>query len=264
MTEELTGLFKASENQESAGNRRSLSGTTQLTNMSTNIANAILKTVDASFEVYKDKVAASKNDNDVMDALINEAFDITTADVEFIRQLDEKTQDSMLKSQQSKRSRAKSKVMTLDNYKAMMVGAIAENLIRYATGKAKSAGGAHHASGSLEYSEEQINEFVHDEDKLRKEIRNVQSKKSIMKSKEGFDEDSERWQELLAAEKLLKEIRDEHATRTVVIDETKDALSVLLTDVDINNLKSADAKKLLERAAALISCTSEEAEEIAG
>lgn len=250
----LNNLFNASENHESTANARSLAGTAQLTNLSTAIANDILKTMNDSFDEYKDLVAKSKTDHDVMDQLIAKAYDLTTVDVEFLKALDETVLDLMLKSQQSKRSRSKGKVMTMDNYRSMMTGAIAENLIRLVTGKAKTYGGTRHDAGTVEYTAEELEKLQNDQEKLRKEIRNVQSKKSIMKSKEGFSEEDERWLALLKAEEQLKGLRNDTKTvvETVVVDETKNALSEMLTGVDVNNLKSADAKKLLEQAMALI------------
>ena len=152
----------------------------------------------------------------------------------------------MLKSQQSKRSRAKSKAMTMDNYKSMMAGAIAENLIRQATGKVKSAGGARRMSGSVDFTAEQLEELRADQEKLKKELRNVQSKKSIMKSKADFSEDDDRWQALLVAEEQLKSIRVSTGhTQVVKVDETKEKLAEVLADVDPSSLKAGDSKALL-------------------
>ena len=250
MSKELLNLFSEQENQKTATNARSLAGTAQLTSLASTIANDILKTANDNFEEYKELIAKSKSDHSAMDELIAKAYDLTTADVEFLKELDEATLDGMLKSQQSKRSRAKSKVMTMDNYRTMMIGAIAENLIRLVTGKKKSAGGNRRSAGKVEYSAEELAALQADQEKLRKEIRNVQSKKSIMKSKEGFSEEDERWLALLAAEEQLKALRKD--TRTVVVDETKEKLAAMLDGVEINNLKAADAKDLLAQAMALI------------
>lgn len=250
MSKELLNLFSAQENKETANNARSLAGTAQLTSLASTIANEILKTINDNFEEYQELIAKSKSDHDAMDELIAKAFNLADADVEFLKQLDEVTLDGMLKSQQSKRSRAKSKVMTMDNYRSMMIGAIAENLIRLVTGKKKSAGGNRRSADKVYYSAEELAALQADQEKLRKEIRNVQSKKSIMKSKEGFSEEDKRWQALLVAEEQLKALRAN--TRTVVVDETKEKLTAMLNGVDVNNLKAADAKDLLAQALALI------------
>lgn len=250
MSENLTNLFSEANGLESTTNSRSLAGTVQLTNMSNSIAQDILRTVEDNFETYRDLVARSKVAHDAMDQLIFTTYDFSGLNTEFLSQLDETTLELMLKSQQSKRSRSKSKAMTMDNYRSMMVGAIAENLIRLVTGKTKVASGSRHASGLVSFSEEDLQALQADQEKLRKEIRNVQSKKSILKSKEGFSEEDERWQALLVAEGQLKAIRTE--VKTVAVDETKNKLSDMLADVDVNNLNGADAKKLLEQAMALI------------
>lgn len=253
MSEQLNNLFSANENQESSASARSLAGTAQLTSVSSTIANDILKVMNDNFEDYKELVAKSKTDHSAMDQLIAKAYDLSVVDIEFLKQLDETTLDSMLKSQQSKRSRSKSKVMTMDNYRSMMIGAIAENLIRLVTGKPKSAAGNRHAAGNVEYTAEELETLQNDQEKLRKEIRNVQSKKSIMKSKEGFSESDDRWQALLRAEEQLKALRSD--TKTVVVDETKEKLSEVLAGIDpsaLKTMKNADAIALLKKAMALI------------
>lgn len=244
----INEMFSAAENNEATSNARSLAGTAQLTAVANELVASTIKALNDSFEEYKDAFAASKTDHSAMDALIAQFINFDDVDVEFIKELDESTVDGMLKSQQSKRSRAKSKAMTMDNYKSMMAGAIAENLIRKATGKAKSAGGARRMSGSVDFTAEQLEALQADQEQLKKEIRNVQSKKSIMKSKADFSEDDERWQALLVAEEQLKGIRvTTGGTKVVKVDETKDKLAEMLSDLDPSSLKAADSKEMLAR-----------------
>lgn len=249
----LNEMFNVTESNEKTTNARTLAGTAQLTTVANELVAECIKKLNDNLEEYREDFEASKHDHNAMDALLAKLIDYDTVDVEFIKELDEATVDGMLKSQQSKRSRAKSKVMTLDNYKNMMAGAIAENLIRKATGKVKSAGGARRMSGSIEFTAEQLEELKNDQDRLRKEIRNIQSKKSIMKSKADFSEDNERWQALLVAEEQLKAIRVSTCrTQVVKVDETKEALAEKLADVDIEHLKAADSKELLAKIKAMI------------
>lgn len=249
MSENLTGLFSETNKDTATSGVRSLAGTAELTTLASTIASEIIKKVDSEFEDYKEMVAASKDTHDAMDQLITAAYDLSVVDVEFLKELDEAVIEGMLKSQQSKRSRTKGKVMTIDNYKTLMTAGIAENLIRLATGKVKQQGVVRR--GSVDFTPEELEELAKDPDRVRKEIRNVQSKKSIMKSKEGFSEEDEKWQQLLVVEAQLKELRGD-STRTIVVDETKNALSELLNGVDITTLKAADAKALIEQAAALV------------
>lgn len=246
----LSNLFNE-DSQETSTNARNLTGTAQLTAIATTVTSTILKTIDEDFETYKELVAKSKTDHGAMDELVTTAFDLTTVDVQFLLNISDATIDGMLKSQQSKRSRSKGKVMTMDNYSTMMTGAVAENLIRITTGKTKAAAGSRRVSGIVDYTAEELAAYEADQDKLRKEIRNVQSKKSIMKSKAGFSEEDERWLSLLIAEEQLKKLRVETA-KVVLVDETKDALAEMLGDVDVTSLKAADAKDLLAQALALI------------
>ena len=249
----INEMFNATENNETTTNSRNLAGTAQLTTVANELVAQCIKTLNDDLDTYRDEFMESQKDHNAMDKLLAKLIDFDTVDVEFIKELEETTVDGMLKSQQSKRSRAKSKAMTMDNYKSMMAGAVAENLIRKATGKVKSAGGARRMSGSVDFTAEQLEELKEDQDRLKKEIRNVQSKKSIMKSKADFSEEDPRWQALLVAEEQLKAIRiSTGRTQVVKVDETKDALTETLADVDIEHLKAADSKELLAKIKAMI------------
>lgn len=252
----------ATINENNTGNSRELNGTAQLTSIAGNLATEILQTMNSNIEEFAADIKASQSDNNAMDALIERVHPLEDVDVEFLKELNDETIDGMLKSQQSKRSRCKSKAMTMDNYRALMTGAIAENLIRLATGKKKHAGGPRRLAGSVDYTIEQLQALGEDQDALRKEIRNVQSKKSIMKSKADFDESDERYQALLRAEQQLKDMRISGAS-IVEVDTTKNALSDLLAGADIHNMKAADAKALLEQIQALAHVSGEEAEDTA-
>lgn len=242
----INEMFNTVNNETTTANSRSLAGTAQLTSLANALVAECIKKLNDNLDEYRDEFMESQKDHNAMDALLAKLLDYDTVDVEFIKELDEATVDGMLKSQQSKRSRAKSKAMTMDNYKSMMAGAVAENLIRKATGKVKSAGGARRMSGSVDFTAEQLEELKEDQERLKKEIRNVQSKKSIMKSKADFSEENPRWQALLVAEEQLKSIRvSTGRTQVVKVDETKDALAEKLADVDIEHLKAADSKELL-------------------
>ena len=248
MSVKVNEMFVANENETTTSNNRSLAGTAQLTNIANSVAAELIQKIDADFEAYAERFEASKTDHNAMDALITEEHDLGSIDVEFIKALDEEVQNSMLKSQQSKRSRNKNKVMTLENYKNMMAGAVSELLLRLAMGKPKTSAGYRRKSGSIEYTAEELAQFENDQESLKKEIRNVQSKKSIMKSKAAFDETAERWVQLLAAEESLKSLRvGGTRVKTVVVDTTKEKLLEELGDKEVDSLKSADMKALLKK-----------------
>ena len=250
--------------QEATTGSRGLAGTAQLTALSSEIAQAIITIVNDNYEEYKELMPASRTDNNAMDKLIAKAYDLSTPDISFLQELSEEVTTGMLKSQQSKRSRSKSKVMTMDNYRTMMTAAVAESLIRLATGKDKASSGNRRLSGSVEYTEEQLLEYQTNQELLKKELRNVQSKKSIMKSKADFDETDDRWKALLIAEMQLKERRvTTGAVHVVQVDKTKDALSTMLEGIDVNHLKASDSKDLLEQIKHMIAGEqSEEAEDV--
>lgn len=249
----INEMFNATENNETTSNARNLAGTAQLTSVANELVAKCISELNDNLDTYRDEFAASQKDHSAMDALLAKLIDFDTIDVEFIKELDETVVDGMLKSQQSKRSRAKGKVMTMDNYKSMMSGAIAENLIRKATGKVKSAGGARRMSGSVDFTAEQLEALQADQEQLKKELRNVQSKKSIMKSKADFSEEDERWQALLVAEEQLKSIRvSTGRTQVVKVDETKEKLAEMLSEVDTDHMRTSDVKDMLAQVKALL------------
>lgn len=233
-------------NQEVTNRGNQLDNTANLTRLSTDIARKILKTVEADAEKYQQVILDSQKSHDVMDQLINDTYDLTTVDIEFLKTESEEVLDRMIKSQQSKRSRAKSKEMTFENYLTMLTGAVAENLLRIVANKPKSAGGGGARRGTVRYSEEELETFKNDPEALRRALRNVQSKKSIYKSKADFDETSERWQELLEVEEQLKAIRDGLNVEAEKAIEKTNQLEEMLATVDLKELKAAEAKEMLE------------------
>lgn len=243
----MTTLFENSA--ETTTNARSIAGTAQLTAIATEIANKVLATVQADADYFKAQVEASKDDHDAMDALIEDLGQLKFVDITFLKETQEELLDGMLKSQQSKRSRTKGKAKTLENYRTLMTAAIAEALIRLAADKPKQA--SSRVAGKVSYTAAELEELTLDQDKLRKALRNVQSKKSIMKSKEGFDEADARWLELLAAESTLKGLRQD--TITIRVDETKVAVAELLSaSAPIDELKLKEAKELLHKISMLV------------
>lgn len=244
----LKELFANNNNtsQEVTNRGNQLSSTAELTRISADIAREIMKRAEADAEKYQQQILDSQKSHDVMDRLVNELYDLSTVDIEFLKTESEDVLDRMIKSQQSKRSRAKSKEMTLENYLTMLTGAVAENLLRIAANKPKSAGGGGARRRTVTYSEEELEAFKNDPEALRKALRNVQSKKSIYKSKADFDPESERWQELLKAEEQLKAIRDGLNVEAEKAIEKTNQLEEMLATVDPKDLKAADAKELLE------------------
>lgn len=252
----MNNLFAESNNTVTT-NGRGLAGTAQLTEIASHLTNDVIAQLNENIDEHMELFKASQREHSAMDTLIEEMVDFDTVDYDFIYQLDDKTVDGMLKSQQSKRSRCKSKAMTMDNYKSMMTAAIAEKIIRLATGKTKNAVGVRRGTGTVTFSDEELEALRVDQEQLKKELRNVQSKKSIMKSKADFSEDDERWQALLVAEEQLKSIRvSTRGARVVEVDTTKEKLEEVFEGIDIENIgsmKAADSKALLAKLAELIS-----------
>ncbi len=252
----INELFGA-KNEMSTANARSLPGTAELTSVAHATAIRIMKAMEEDIEAFKPRIQKSATDSKELDAIIDELADYKIDEESILYNLSDEQVESMLKSQQSKRSRSKSKSMTVDNYVTLLTAAIAEDILRTIYNKPKSAGGFHRTAGSVDYTIEQLEALGNDQEALKREIRNIQSKKSIMKSKADFDESDPRWQALLKAEQQLKDMRIGGRSGVVEVDKTKNALDELLAGKDISKMKSAEAHELLERIAALTANNSE-------
>lgn len=239
----INELFNTESNAST--NPHILNGTAELTHIANSEATRIIREMEANIDVYRERIAQSSKDMRIMDEIIRE-FKPWDAIEEgsMLRSLSEETVESMLRSQQSKRSRTKGKAMTLDNYRTLLSAAIAEETLREIYNKPKSAHVGVRSSGPVDFTPAQLERLAEDQEALRKEIRNIQSKKSIMKRKPDFDESDERWLALLKAETMLKDLR---VREVVEVDHTKNQLTELLGDIDIESLKAHDSKELLAR-----------------
>lgn len=251
MTKNNQALFAGNEETKGFNGANQLNKTAQLTATATAVAHGIVRTVIDNQEEYSDRVEASQSSHDEMDRLVTDLGELQTVDIEFLKSEDADILEKMLKSQQSKRSRSKSKQMTQENYTNMLTAAVAENIIRTVIGKPKGASGNTANGGDPRYTDEQLQAFAEDGDKLTKAIRNVQSKKSIAKSKADFSEDTEKWQQLLEAEQQLKGLRSEltglaSKESQAAIEANKRAIDEL-ENTDLANLSAKDAKALLEK-----------------
>lgn len=242
----VENLF-AKVTEATTNSTRSLAGTAQLTSLSDGVAKIIYEAAKSDPDAITE-LGQSMVDIAAADRLINKFGELATHDYTFLFTIDEDQLEAMLKSQQSKRSRCKSKTMTVENYLNMMSAAVAEQYIRLATGKDKSSAGRGPHGTSVIFTEERLAVLAADQETLRKEIRNVQSKKSIMKSKADFSEEDERWQNLLVAEVQLKGIRVGTASvsHTEYVDATRETLKEMLAEVDIQAIKLNQAKELLD------------------
>lgn len=233
----LNNLFTAEE-KETKG-KRALSGTAEMTANAEVVVNNILEALSNDYDSHAETFEQSKVDAYAMDMLISE-FTNNFEDVEvgFLDKYDEDELKAMLKSQQSKRSRAKSKDMTMDNYKAMMNAAVCELMIRTFTGKAKTRVAGR---GSNMYTLEFLNSMAEDQHELRRELRNVQSKMCIFRKKhpEDYSEHDE-YKELEKVENTLKDMRTPIESNRVKMSDVTAAL-----DVDVNELELEDAKQLI-------------------
>jgi|WetSurMetagenome_2_1015567.scaffolds.fasta_scaffold15213_2 hypothetical protein len=266
MTEAMNELFQTKEqaNAMRTAGVRALAGTDQLVDFTLTVANKMLQVAGTQTEDYKDRILASQSDNVALDALIADMTDEQEicGEIEVLKLYSPEVLLGMLKSQQSKRSRARHSVMTQDNYKSLVSAAIAEKVLRGALGKnltAHSAGGTRTGVGRSTgiFTEDELVVLKEDQMRLRAEIRNVQSKKSVAKKTEGYEE-TDHWKLLLEIEAQLMGIRDsgfkpaEHSPKSIVqVDRTKEELAALLAGKDISKMKAADKVELLKAIEAL-------------
>lgn len=233
----LNNLFTA-ETKETKG-KRALSGTAEMTANADVVVNNVLEALSNSYDDHAELFEQSKVDANAMDMLISEfTNNFDDVDVDFLDKYDDDELKAMLKSQQSKRSRSKSKDMTMDNYKAMMNAAVCELMIRTATGKAKTRVAGR---GSNMYTLEYLNSLADDQYELRRELRNVQSKMCIFRKKnpEDYSEHDE-YKELEKVEATLKDMRVPIESHRVKMSDVTAAL-----DVDVNALNLEDAQQLI-------------------
>ena len=233
----MTNNIFATATATATATSRQLDGTAKLTSFANNQAASIIREY-ANDESLAENLVSAMTDTNALESLVDTVDEVVTEETAWLKELDNEQLDKMLKSQQSKRSRCKSKEMTQDNFTAMLSAAIAERGIRIAMGKPKGATSTQRRG--KRYTDEDVQMLANDQEALRKAIRNIQSKKSIMKSKAGFDETSEEYQALLEDEQKLKAVRIGEGH----VDATKQALKSLFGDVVLNDMKAADYKAL--------------------
>lgn len=266
-TTKLNSLFNETTTDVATKEKnRTLAGTQQLTQLASRLAQQVMANAEADLEIYGQSIIESKTSTRALDSLvstwINHEGVVTDEDIEFLRASDDATVTSMQKSQQSKRSRMKKVLETTDtveNYMSLLTAACAEHVIRKAFNKTKSIGTSRLGGNAVTYTEEELQELMLDQERVRREIRNVQSKISIYKRKNA-DQDQElwvadpHWQALQTAYAQLKEIRtnlDGHQ-RLSAVKVSKQLEHILNELPEIDKLKLNEAKQALKSIEALI------------
>jgi|WetSurMetagenome_2_1015567.scaffolds.fasta_scaffold90091_1 hypothetical protein len=272
MTEAMNELFDEKETTTTTS-KRALAGTATLTDFGTKYASQIFTIVGSDLETYKESFIKSQTDNAELDKLIATTFatidniDVALqAQVDLLKTLNNATLNGMLKSQQSKRSRARHNTMTKENYQSLVAAAIAERLIRQALGKSTTSSSSRTGTGRATalFTDDELAALALDQMSLRAEIRNVQSKQSVAKKTDGYEE-TDLWKLLVDIKAQLMDIRDpnfrpaDHVsdvpvqiqTVTVEVDTTRIAIADLLKDVAIDKLTTKNAKALLVQISAM-------------
>lgn len=255
----LHDLFKTEQEQQSRTfSSRALPGTTELVTFADGVVQEVLSKVEAEPDVYSAEVENAKVDTTVMINLIKTLHEVDVDNIDFLDPEDEDTLVNMLKSQQSKRSHNKSKLMTLDTFQQMMSATVCEIYLREILNKPFGGNTGRRRATTGELNSEWLEEVADNKDKLAKEIRNVQSKKSIAKRKADFSEQDEYWQQLLEVERTLKEIREERypsvrkVSKSAKDDILREQMNETLGGTDFASLKASEAKDLLAQVAGLL------------
>lgn len=266
-TTKLNTLFNGQTTDEAVKEKnRTLAGTQQLTQLASKLAQQIMENAEADMELHGQSIIESKTSTRALDSLVHTWINIdgvlTDEDIAFLRASDDATVTSMQKSQQSKRSRMKKVLETADtveNYMSLLTAACAEHVIRKAFNKTKTIGTSRRGGNAITYTDEELQDLMLDQERVRREIRNVQSKISIYKRKNA-DQDEElriadpHWQALQTAYAQLKDIRtnlDGHQ-RLSAVKVTKQLEHILEELQDIDKLKVTEAREALKAIEALI------------
>ena len=245
---EIEGLFKPSAVSVGVRAPRVLVGSTQVTELAMSVAKHTFEAALSQPDVYQARILASQTDIGELESLIVELGSLDVYDTTFIKNLGDENTDGILKSQMSKRSRCKGKEMTSENYLNMMTAMAAELLVRKEIGKKRSATVSRRSTAT--YSEDELKQLAADQNALRREIRNVQSKKSMhKKSLNGIEPTMEDlgWKLLCDIEDQLKSIRTDipRGSFNTLADNTRTELAAKLEGVNLTELGADEAKDLL-------------------
>lgn len=242
----MLNVFKQQSNSNtSASGANQLAHTAQLSTVSEKLTDEI--TINLTDEI----VTTTIQSNDAATKWVRDQFaeiNYVTTDEDWMKAIDSNEAIKMLKSQQSKQSRSRTAVLTMGNYKKFITATIAVILLKDNCSVGSQNSSHNSNAAPLELTAELKEKYLADQEALAKAIRNVQSRKSIMKSKADFSEESEKYTNLLAYEEELKALRSgSHTVDPAIAERAKKAeeLEKMLSDADIDKMKAADTKKLL-------------------
>lgn len=239
----MLNVFKTTEQSMVTGGARQLELTAQLTQDATTLAEKVMSQLnDMQGDDGNDLILESFKDYVVLNDMIAKLGVTNGYDYSWLAAVDETEAIKMLKSQQSKKSRARNNELTYTVYKTYLTGAIAELLIRVGCNITKSTSGATGAK-LMELTEETMEMYRNDQVLLAKAIRNIQSKKSIAKKK-GIAEDSEEFMDIISYEESLKALRVSGGTAvdptTKIKAEKADQIEKMLSELDTESMKKGE------------------------
>ena len=213
--------------------------TAALTQYSDDTARHLLAAVNSNPDM-QDDLKLSFSDSAAQDRLI-EAI-VGTVMTNTVELADETQLKKLLASQQSKRSRAKGKEMTVANYLSMMSAAIAEQVIRTVMNKPRGTSVVA-GSSTMPLTEQDIVAYQSDLEAANKKIRSLQSWKSTHKIEQG----TANWTVVCESIAALQALRPASSSIKVVKEDARiSALREKLAGQDLSKMKSADKEALLQ------------------
>lgn len=225
--------------QETTGLRR-LDCTAALVQYSDEKARNLLNTVNGNKE-FEDLLKQSFSDSSAQDKLIADV--LGSLSTESVSEADEPQLKKLLASQQSKRSRAKGKDMTVANYLAMMSAAIAETIIRTTLGQPRGTAGQT-GTALVVLTDEELQAYSKDLDLTNRKIRSLQSWCSTHKH---LGVDGPEYAIVRGNIAALQALRPASTSIKVVKEDPRiTEIRSKLSNVDISKLKAAEKDALVE------------------
>ena len=251
----MNGLFTQSKNDTTTVNEF----TATLNKLSHDLANEILVIISKDEEKFSAMVMDSLEDSNVLTDIMETSGLLKDYDALLVAEkyvVSETEAASILKSQQSNRSRLKKAInddpktegLPMDKYRGYLSAAIAEHTIRIVGNIKRGASGQHTTFVLQHFSEQQVENYKNDQLALSKMVRNLQSRKSTGQKKKTLSTD-----DVLVLVGMIKQLTDVRST-TPIVNKTAqyNQIAALFTNIDsIDKLKLQEAKDLLHLIASI-------------
>lgn len=241
-------LFNKTESK--ATGRTNHEFTAVLTRMSNEYALQVLDAIADNEDEYRELVEESRTNSNLLADIIEKSKVLEGESFDEY-ELDNEEAIKIMKSQQSKRSRLKSKgTETFEGYKTYLSAFIGETIIRTIADIKRASSGPRGRFSYEPYTEEELIEFKENQHRLASALRNLQSRKCILK-KEDSEEAAAKIEQLIIKEDQLKQHRDSSQLTSKSQFYTK-IVEHMEAIGDISELKVKEAREALQVIASII------------